>query len=154
MAIDIARLSQSWPLSTQSLTIRRTLLASVVILAAMTGVIAGHLSAPDTTADADLTLLLRFMALMKAAIVLAAAGLVAWRFGSELPSRLAAGYIAAVGLMALSPGLIWSQSSLTLASAFFHSGLLFGLALAARDGFTKSRNEPQANSASTHLRMP
>ena len=89
-----------------------------------------------------LTLLLRFMALMKAAIVLAAAGLVAWRFGSELPSRLAAGYIAAVGLMALSPGLIWSQSSLTLASAFFHSGLLFGLALAARDGFTKSRNEP------------
>ena len=142
MAIDIARPSQSWPLSAQSLTVRRAILASVVILAATTGVIAGHLSAPDATADADLTLLLRFMALMKAAIVLAAAGLVAWRFGSELPSRLAVGYIAAVGLMALSPGLIWSQSSLTLASAFFHSGLLFGLALAARDGFTKSRNEP------------
>jgi len=65
---------------------------------------------------------------------------VAWRLGSEdLSSRLASGYIAAVGLMALSPGLIWSQSSLTLASAFFHSGLLFGLVLAARDGFTKSR---------------
>ncbi len=140
MAIDIARPPQSWPLGTQSLTIRRILLASVVILAATTGVIAGALSAPDTTADADLTLLLRFMAVMKAAIVLAAAGLVAWRLGLEdLSSRLATGYIAAVGLMALSPGLIWSQSSLTLASAFFHSGLLFALALAARDGFTKSR---------------
>lgn len=152
--MDIARQSQMWGLDAGSLTVRRTILASVVILAATTGAIAGHLSAPDATADADLTLLLRFMALMKAALVLAAAGLVAWRFGSELPSRLAAGYIAAVGLMALSPGLIWSQSSLALASAFFHSGLLFGLVLAARDGFTKSRNEPQANSASTHLRMP
>jgi hypothetical protein len=137
--MDIARQSQTWGLDAGSLTGRRTILVSVVILAATTGVIAGHLSASNTTADADLTLLLRFMALMKAAIVLAAAGLVAWRFGSELPSRLAAGYIAAVGLMALSPGLIWSQSSLTLASAFFHSGLLFGLVLAARDSFTKSR---------------
>jgi hypothetical protein len=137
--MDIARQSQTWGLDTGSLTARRTILASVVILAATTGVIAGHLSAPDANADADLTLLLRFMAMMKAAIVLAAAGLVAWRFGSELTSRLAASYIAAVGLMALSPGLIWSQSSLTLASAFFHSGLLFGLVLAARDGFTTSR---------------
>lgn len=137
--MDIARRSQMWGLDAGSLTVRRTILASVVTLAAITGVIAGHLSAPGANADADLTLLMRFMALMKAAIVLAAAGLVAWRFGFELPSRLAAGYIAAVGLMALSPGLIWSQSSLTLASAFFHSGLLFGLVLAARDGFTKSR---------------
>lgn len=140
MAIGVARQSQSWPSSARTLTVRRTLLASVMILAATTGVIAGALKSPGTTAaDADLTTLLRFMAVMKAAIVLAAAGLVAWRFGSELSSRLAAGYIAAVALMALSPGFIWSQSSLSLASAFFHSGLLFGLALAARDGFSKSR---------------
>lgn len=153
--MDVARESQTLGLDAGSLTVRRTILASVVILAATTGMIAGHLSATDANHDADLTLLLRFMALMKAAIILAAAGLVAWRFGSELPTRLAAGYIAAVGLMALSPGFIWSQSSLTLASAFFHSGLLFGLVLAARDGYTKSRNEThQANSASTHLRMP
>lgn len=140
MAIDIARYPQWWALSNQSLTMRRALLASVVILAATTGAIAGALTSTGTTADADLTLLLRFMAVMKAAIVLAAAGLVAWRMGLEdLSSRAAIGYIAAVGLMALSPGLIWSQSSLTLASAFFHSGLLFGLALAARDGFSRSR---------------
>jgi hypothetical protein len=31
------------------------------------------------------------------------------------------------------------MTSPTLASALFHSGLLFGLALAARDGFTASR---------------
>ncbi len=140
MAIDIARQSQTWTASNQSPTVRQTMLAAAVILAAIAGGIAGALSAPEATADPDLTLLLRFMALMKAAIVFAAAGLVAWRFGSELPSRLAAGYVAAVGLMALSPGLIWSQSSLTLASAFFNSGLLFGLVLAARDGFSKSRN--------------
>jgi hypothetical protein len=90
-------------------------------------------------ADADLVLLIRFMAVVKAMMVLAAAGLVWWRLGSDIGSGLAAGYIAAVTLMAISPGVVWSMTSPTLASALFHSGLLFGLALAARDGFTRSR---------------
>jgi hypothetical protein len=90
-------------------------------------------------ADADLVLLVRFMAVVKAMMAMAAAGLVWWRLGSGIGTGLAAGYIAAVTLMATSPGVVWSMTSPTLASALFHSGLLFGLALAARDGFTASR---------------
>jgi hypothetical protein len=90
-------------------------------------------------ADADLVLLVRFMAVVKAMMALAAAGLVWWRLGSGIGTGLAAGYIAAVTLMATSPGVVWSMTSPILASALFHSGLLFALALAARDGFTASQ---------------
>ncbi len=140
MPLDVASAPQLVaPAAATQVPALRLALAIAVAVAAIAGVAVGAATAPAATPDADLTLLIRLLALMKAAIVLAAGGLVAWRVGSEISSNLAAAYIAAVCLMALSPGLIWSQSSLTLASAFFHSGLLFGLVLAARDGSAKSR---------------
>jgi hypothetical protein len=105
-----------------------------MLLSASVGVLAGLATGAEAGSDAGLSTLIRFMAVVKAGMVLAAAGLVAWRMGSEMSDRLATGYIAAVCLMAMAPGLIWNMGSLVLASALFHSGLLFGLALAARDG--------------------
>ncbi len=84
-------------------------------------------------------MLIRFMAVMKAAIVVASLALVAWRFGDDITPRLAAAYIVAVGLMGISPGLIWNLAALPAASAVFHAGLLLGLALAAADGYVRRR---------------
>jgi hypothetical protein len=124
------------PLTGKCATLRAALAVSGT-LAFIAGILAGAvLGTPDTT-DPALETLLGFMALLKAAIATVAAALVAWRFGLAISPRLAAGYTAAVVLMALSPGLIWFQSGLVFASAFFHSGLLLGLALAAGDGLAK-----------------
>ncbi|MGE5265975.1 MAG: hypothetical protein ACM3L9_01280 [Deltaproteobacteria bacterium] len=117
----------------------RAVLALSAILALIAGILAGAVLASPEKADPALDTLLRFMALIKAAIATGAAALAAWRFGFPIPPKLATGYIAAVVLMALSPGLIWFQSGLVLASAFFHSGLLLGFALAAGDGLAKQR---------------
>lgn len=115
----------------------RAALAVSATLALIAGTLAGAVLGSPDTADPALETLLRFMALLKAAIATVAATLAAWRFGFAISPKLAAGYTAAVVLMALSPGLIWFQSGLVLASAFFHSGLLLGLALAAGDGLVK-----------------
>ncbi|MCU0955371.1 MAG: hypothetical protein MUC37_12385 [Hyphomicrobium sp.] len=119
----------------------RVALAASALMALTAGILAGAVLAPAATADPGLATLLRFMALVKGAIIAIAAALAAWRFGFAIPPKLAIGYTAAVALMALSPGLIWFQSSLVVASAAFHSGLLLGLALAAGDGLAKQRNQ-------------
>lgn len=118
---------------------RRTGMAAAVVLAISMGVVAGIATGSEIGTDGELARLIRFMALVKAGIMLAAAGLVAWRFGFEISDRLAVGYVVAISLMALSPGLIWNMGSLILASALFHSGLLLGLVLAARDGFEERK---------------
>ena len=122
----------------------RTALAVSAMLALIAGILAGAVLAPAANADPGLATLLRFMALIKAAVVTLAAALAAWRFGFVIPPKSATGYTAAVALMALSPGLIWFQSGLVIASAAFHSGLLLGLALAAGDGLAKERKETKS----------
>jgi hypothetical protein len=135
MTTKVDRHVTYWTLSTGTPAGRRTILGAAVVLAVCIGSIAGIATGSVTGTDGELARLLRFMAVVKAGMMLAATGLVAWRFGSEMSDRLATGYVLAISLMALSPGLIWNMGSLILASALFHSGLLFGLALAARDGF-------------------
>jgi hypothetical protein len=128
------------PVSAPAGAFRAALVASA-ILALIAGILAGAVLASPANADPDLDTLLRFMALIKAAIVTFAAALAAWRFGFTISPKLATGYTAAVALMALSPGLIWFQTGLVLASAVFHSGLLLGLALAAGDGLANERKK-------------
>ncbi len=111
--------------------------AGAIALAAGAGIGAIYATAPAT--DADFLILVRFMAFVKAVMALAAAAIVAWRFGSAIARPLAAAYIVSVSLMALAPGLIWFEALLPLASGAFHSGLLLGLALAAGDGMAKRR---------------
>jgi hypothetical protein len=118
---------------------RRMALAVAVAMALAAGAVAGATQASTGVSDADFLILVRFMAFVKALIALAAAALVAWRFGLAIARPLSAAYIASVSLMALAPGLIWYEALLPLASAAFHSGLLLGLALAAGDGMAKRR---------------
>ena len=120
---------------------RRSALAASAVVALIAGILAGAALAPAHTTDPELATLLRFMALIKAGLGAGAGALAAWRFGSEISPRLAMGYTAAVALMALSPGLIWFASSLVLASALFHAGLLIGLAMAAGDGMANQRKQ-------------
>lgn len=117
----------------------RWALAASTILASIAGILAGLYLAPSAQTDPSLATLIRFMALVKGAIAAGAAFLAAWRFGFAVGPPMATGYMTAVALMALAPGMIWFQSSLMIASAFFHSGLLLGLALAAGDGMAKRR---------------
>ena len=127
----------SWPALS-----RRAVLAVALLAATGAGAAIGAATGTGTGSDAAFTELIRFMAIVKAAIVLAAAALVSWRLTSPASPRLAAGYIVCVSLMAPSPGLIWNMSSLLVASALFHSGLLFGLYLAATDGVTRRAGSP------------
>lgn len=120
-------------------SIRRALLVCIIGLAVLGGVAAGVALAPVTPVEAEYVMLIRFMAVMKAAIVVACIALVAWRLGDDITPGLAAAYIAAVGLLAISPVLIWNLAALPAASAIFHAGLLLGLALAATDGYARRR---------------
>ena len=84
-------------------------------------------------ADPELAMLLRFMAVMKAAMALAALALMAWRLGSPMKPGLAAAGIAAVALMAVASGLIWSLDHVALGAVLFHVGLFAALYVAWRD---------------------
>jgi hypothetical protein len=126
---------------------RRACLVSIVGLAAVGGLAVGVALAPDTPAEAEYVMLIRFMAIMKAAIVVACIALVAWRLGDDIRPQWAAAYISAVGLMTISPGLIWNLAALPEASAVFHAGLLLGLALAAADGYARRQSRQAATPA-------
>lgn len=137
---DLAGLSPSaLPSSSSPARARRGLsrpaiLAGALATAAFAGAAVGHAHAADTSGfEGPLVLLLRFMAICKAAGVLGAAALVAWRLGRPLASAAFAGYVAALGLMAAAPGLIWSLGLIAPGALVFHVGLLGFLVLAARD---------------------
>jgi hypothetical protein len=110
---------------------------SVVLIAAVIASVAAGAalgaSIGSQSADPDLALVIRFMAFVKAALAIGAAGLVYWRLKGPLSPSRAYGYIAAAALMAFSPGLVWFTASPMLASIAFHGGLLSGLILAFRD---------------------
>lgn len=110
------------------------LLYAAVGTAAVGGLLVGRAVSGDIGGYEDkLVLLLRFMAAMKTAGVVAAALLVHWRLSRPIAPRLALGYGAALVLMAAAPGLIWSLAHVGLAAGLFHAGLLAFLVLAWRD---------------------
>jgi hypothetical protein len=107
----------------------------ILLIAAAIGATASLvITTPETAtlaqaeAGQDLTLLLRFMAIAKATMALAALALTAWRFGFATPPVLAAAYIGAVALMAAAPLLIWQLAHVAAGAALFHAGLLLMLA--------------------------
>lgn len=106
----------------------------VVFVAGGAGLLAGRAMGGDAEAfEPSLLLLLRFMAAMKFAGVLAAAGLVHWRLTQLIVPRFAITYLAALGIMALAPGLIFALRGIALGAALFHIGLLAFLVLAWKD---------------------
>lgn len=120
-----------------SVSLRRAGLFLAVGFGLIAGYVVGHMADAASyrgTIDASLSLLLRFMAILKLAMVGAALALVWWRVGLFLSGRLATSYIVAVTLMACGPGLIWSTSTVVYGAVLFHGGLLVFASIALRDG--------------------
>jgi hypothetical protein len=94
---------------------------------------------PDETwlADAELARLMRYMAIVKFAFVVAAFGLLYWRFERIISTPLLASYVGGTWMMAAACVQIFQLAAIPLAAALFHAGG-FALLVAAyfdqRDG--------------------
>lgn len=103
----------------------RPALAFAVLGAGATG-----LTIQGGSSDAELAVLLRFMAVIKAAMALGAAALVGWRLAWPVRNAIGFGYIAATAATAFGSGLIWQLGHVGAGAALVHGGLaaLAGLA--------------------------
>ncbi len=121
------------------------LLLTLVIGAAIAASLAGAASPASTVAvshaGADLTRLLRFMAVLKAAIAVGAAAAVYWRLGAAVSLPWLAAYGVAGGAMAAGPGVIWAMAHVGLGALLLHGGLFATILLLWRDPATASRLE-------------
>ncbi len=90
--------------------------------------------------DPELAMLLRFMAVVKAAMALGAAALAGWRFGSPVRPALGLGYVAGTASMAAGAGLIWQLGHIGAGALLVHGGLLAlaGLAWLDRAGWDQA----------------
>lgn len=84
-------------------------------------------------ADPDLAVLLRAMALIKAALVVAALAILWWRFRWPVSSKVAGGYLVGTWLAAGATTMIWQLTHVAPAAALFHVGEIALLLLAWRD---------------------
>jgi hypothetical protein len=86
--------------------------------------VAASLGGPQVylRADRELAALLRDMALIKAFIVMAAVGVLFWRFGHGIGRGLAVMYLVGACLLAGATTLIWDLTSIGLAALVFHVG--------------------------------
>jgi hypothetical protein len=76
------------------------------------------------SAGAELTMLLRFMALVKSGFALGLVWLAAWRLGFPAQPGITAAYAAACALMPAGAGLIWGLAHVVAGAVLFHAGLL------------------------------
>lgn len=90
-------------------------------------------------ADAELAHLLRMMASLKLAFVAGACWLVGWRLRQPIGPRATAAYLAALGLMAAGPGLIWNLSHVVLGAVLLHAGFALLIVLACKDEAVRTR---------------
>jgi len=74
--------------------------------------------------DAELVMLLRFMAGVKALFALFALGVSVWRLGHPASPQLTLAYIIAPGLMCAAPVVIWQLAHVAAGAALFHGGLV------------------------------
>lgn len=98
-------------------------LGAGVVLAA--GAEAGH--------EAALTLLLRFMAVVKAVMVLGVAAATTWRLRTLAAPGTVAAYATACAIMAAGLWPIWSGGPVALAAALVHGGFILAALAAWRD---------------------
>jgi len=108
----------------------RPVLAAAVLGAGATALLT---SADPSAADPELLVLLRFMTVVKAAMALVAAALVAWRLGWPVRPATAAGYVVATSSMAAGVGLIWQLGHIGAGAVLVHGGLVALLGLAWLD---------------------
>jgi hypothetical protein len=88
---------------------------------------------PLLQADPELARLLRGMALIKAAIVVASLTALLWRFGRPLSNGLTCAYLAGAWAAASASMMIWQLEFIPTAAVTFHLGELTLLVTAWRD---------------------
>ncbi len=71
-----------------------------------------------------LTRLLRFMAVVKAGIALAACAAMLWRLGAAITLPWFTAYAVSAAAMAAGPGLIWGMVHVGLGAMLLHGGLI------------------------------
>jgi hypothetical protein len=133
---------------TNAVKLSPTVVRTIFLVAVAAALTAGFLANNPTAAalavqhdGAALTRLMRFMALIKAGMALAAASAVFWRLG--VPARWP--WLVAYGLsgvaMAAGPGLIWGMVHVGLGALLLHGGLLATIFLLWRDKAVGTRLE-------------
>ena len=115
----------------KTLPLRLTLLAVCAFAAAAAIYFAG--TGGVQSADPDLARLLRGMAIIKTAILLAVGAAIWWRLGSAIRPAFAAGYIIFGALGVAGATLVWNMAGLAVAPFLFDGALLGFLVLALRD---------------------
>ena len=122
-----------------------------VLVVAVLGAAALALATGAGPHDPELATLLRFMAVVKAAMALAAAALIAWRMGWPVRPAAGLGYVAGASGMAAGAGLIWQLGHVGTGALLVHGGLLAlaGLAWLDRAGWDQAAS---ATSVSMHWR--
>lgn len=122
--------------SALSPAIARALLALVIAVSFAGGLFATGREASASAialAGADLTHLLRAMALLKALIAAGTVAAVMWRLGSPVTLAWWAAYALACAATTAGPGLIWRMAYVGAGALILHIGLLAALILLWRD---------------------
>ncbi len=120
-------------------TLLRGALWTACAAAALTVSLGEH-TAPSM--EAELVDLLRAMALLKAAIVLAAFGLLSWRFGHPTSPGLAASYLGGAWTLAVGWALLWRLDQPLAAALAFHAALAVLFVAALWDGRERHADSP------------
>jgi hypothetical protein len=120
----------AWPV------LPRGLLTLVIVAAVAAGLLVtgpGAVARATDAAGADLTRLLRAMAVLKSAMAAGAAAAVLWRLGAAVSWPWLGAYAAGCAAMAAGPGLIWGMAHVGLGAALLHGGLFVTCLLLWRD---------------------
>jgi hypothetical protein len=111
--------------------------AALIAGLAATGTQATHLAILHD--GAALTRLMRFMAALKAVMVMAASAAVLWRLGAAISLPGFAAYALTGASMAAGPGLIWGMAHIGLGALLLHGGLLATILLVWFDPAVSAR---------------
>lgn len=134
MSVTTARLS-SLPVARRGVSARWG--RSAIVLALLAGGAGGLMlgaSAAPTGSEAELTQLLRAMAVLKLFFVAAATGAILWRLQAPVAAPMLAAYALTCAAMAAGPGMIWYLAHLGPASLLLHGGVAMSALLLWREG--------------------
>jgi hypothetical protein len=123
-------------------TMARALLVLVTAASVIVGLLATGTEASASAialAGADLTHLLRAMALLKVAMAAGLAAAVLWRLGASVTLAWWMAYALACAGMAAGPGLIWQMAYVRTGALLLHAGLFAALILLWRDPVVGAR---------------
>jgi hypothetical protein len=133
----------------------RGLLVLVTAASAAAGLLttdAQDSAAAVALAGADLTHLLRAMALLKMVMAAGMAAAVIWRFAAPVGPVWCAAYALTCAGMAAGPGLIWQMEYVRTGALLLHAGLFAALVLLWRDPAVSARLSAMVTARRTALR--